>query len=926
LKKLTKAWTYLILLFSLDCFTFTLIEAQEISRYISGNIPIDNQNWNIYRNPVTGFVYFANSGGLGEYNGITMKMYMLPFRQSIRTVYISKEGRIFTGSFEEFGFWKDTTGGNLIYKSLSKYIDIEKNDEIWKIYEYKDKILFQSFTTIYCYDYKQVVSVKAPFTMLFLFNAGERLICQVLGNGLYWFNGKDFDFVKGSEMFKWIKIHSVLRNSDNELWICTANNGIYKFDGNRFVYFDSEISTFLKYQTCNAGVSISDSLFVFGTISDGIVYCDQYGKITRSFNYANGLKNNTVLSLFIDNTNGLWIGLDDGANYLNLTSSRTIYANLTGNLGTIYSILRDSDKLYLGTNHGLFEANISQINEDYTFSDIRLIPNTQEQVWTLERFGNQIICGHNDGTFLLDGGVFRQISDITGGWAIREYNDLLIEGTYTGIILFKKDANGKWTFRNKVKGFNEPTRRIEIDYLGYIWVSHPQKGFYRLELNGALDSIIQQEHYNMITERPTDINIYKINNQIVFTTSDSLYTFDYDQRKIIPFYQLNNTIKEYGETSQIIPEIKNRYWFLRGNKIALFEISKDFTGDKQIELSQKFSYLPERQIQIVRLSDKTILIPSRQAFETYNLSLIKHNPDSSKLKICKLVLQGKNKKNEISVDGPGSLKIPYITNHLTAFFSDPSGFDNESKTYLYRVEGIDEGWHTTTTDNLTYMNLPHGNYRLQVKPESGNQGDEIRFTIKRPWYLSTLAFILYLLIAAGSSFTTILRFRNRIMRHRKLLEFEVSNNKLASELDFRSYELMLTMRYLIQKDEILNDLNEQINAIKEQTSSYPVKFIREMEKIIRNGHTQAEEWKDSLNSLKLTQQGFFKRLIEKHPNLTPNDLRLCSYLRMNFATKEIARLLNISERAVEVSRYRLRRKMNLDHTVNLTEYLIKETD
>ncbi|HZJ73189.1 MAG TPA: LuxR C-terminal-related transcriptional regulator, partial [Perlabentimonas sp.] len=66
----------------------------------------------------------------------------------------------------------------------------------------------------------------------------------------------------------------------------------------------------------------------------------------------------------------------------------------------------------------------------------------------------------------------------------------------------------------------------------------------------------------------------------------------------------------------------------------------------------------------------------------------------------------------------------------------------------------------------------------------------------------------------------------------------------------------------------------------------------------------------------------FKKLLNKYPNLTTNDLRLCSYLKMNFSTKEIARLLNNSTRAVEISRYRLRKKLNLSHDENLTEFLI----
>ena len=130
----------------------------------------------------------------------------------------------------------------------------------------------------------------------------------------------------------------------------------------------------------------------------------------------------------------------------------------------------------------------------------------------------------------------------------------------------------------------------------------------------------------------------------------------------------------------------------------------------------------------------------------------------------------------------------------------------------------------------------------------------------------------------------------------------------------------------MEKNEIMTELNEQIIQLKAQSSKLPVKIVREMERVINSGlNSQTEEWKSAMNSLKLSQQGFFKRLLDKYPNLTPNDLRLCSYLRMNFSTKEIAKLLNISGRAVEISRYRLRRKMNLSHTVNLTEYLIRES-
>jgi DNA-binding NarL/FixJ family response regulator len=168
-------------------------------------------------------------------------------------------------------------------------------------------------------------------------------------------------------------------------------------------------------------------------------------------------------------------------------------------------------------------------------------------------------------------------------------------------------------------------------------------------------------------------------------------------------------------------------------------------------------------------------------------------------------------------------------------------------------------------------------------------------------------------------------FRFEIRRQKELVAMQLKKNVLEKELDYKSYELMLTMRHLLLKDNMLKDLEKQINFIREQSSKYPVKFIKNMEKIIHQGlGAQSAELENAINNLKLSQQGFFKALKEKYPELTPNDLRLCSYLRMNFTTKEIAQLLNISTRGVEISRHRLRKKLNLNQEENLFEFLMQE--
>ena len=899
----------------------------DIKYFISNRIPVENQNWKVFQSPKTGYVYFANSVGLIEYNGISSRIYTMPYRQGLRSVYVNAEGVVFTGSFEDFGFWKEDGKGGLVYQSLASSTDVGKNDEIWNIYELNNVIYFQSFTAIYRFDTTGVTKIPGPSILLFFFKTGDRFLVQSIGQGLFWFDGSGFDLIEGSEQISTMKIHAVITRKFDEYWICTANNGIYIFNGRSFTPQKSEISKFLTTETCNAGVAINDTLFAFGTILKGVIFCDEKGEILKSYDCSNGLNNNTVLSLHKCGEKGLWVGLDEGANYINIASPNTLYANFTGNLGTIYSAIREKDRLYLGTNHGLFMANIRASKGDYDFTDLEIIPNSQGQVWQLARFDGQILCGHNDGTFLVENGVLYPVSDVTGGWSMKEYSDFLLEGTYTGIVSFKRDARGRWTYRNRIRGYLEPTRSIETDYLGYVWATHPHKGLYRLELNEEIDSVVNALYFSSIADTSARLSMSKINNQVVFMTSEYIYSYDYEGNRFYPVRSLEEGLGEYIKATQIIPYQKNSYWFILGNRIGLFEISKELKARKIFEFFHNYADLPGREQQIIQLDNNTLLIPTRQAFTTFNLERLSAGNEPQAVRFSRLVFNGRS-SSTIIIPGNAAIRpVPNRENNLTVWFANPSHFDVGDKEYMYRIAELGDGWHKTNLDNFSFLNLGFGHYHLQVKTTTDEKITETLFTIRRPNYLSIPAIIGYVILLAVLIVVIINIFKRQLERHRKLIEYEVGKNKLESELDYKSYELMLTMRYLIRKTDILRELHEKLDALKTYSSKFPVKYIREMERIIDHGlDSQTEEWQNVMKNLKLSQEGFFRKLKEKYPSLTPNDLRLCSYLRMNFSTKEIANLINISSRAVEIGRYRLRRKMNLGHDVNLNEFLIREAE
>jgi DNA-binding CsgD family transcriptional regulator len=900
-------------------------EEPELIPYLINDYDVHNQTWSISQNQNNYLVYLANSEGLMEFNGINWTKYPLKDRLPIRSVAVHPNGKIYTGTFEDFGFWEHNSDGELQYQSLSHLTEMEKNDEIWKIYILDQKIYFQSFTSIYIYNNSLVEKVMAPYAMLFLHQIENQFIVQIIDSGLYWFENNKFEHIKNSNIFSNKKVHSIIPYGKKQWLVCTDNYGIYLFDGSKFSYFDSEASRFLKNNICNTAKRLNDSTFVFGSILNGLIISNKQGDILRSYNTHNGLKNNTVLSLFADNESGLWIGLDEGVNYIDLLSPFTHYKSRNASFGTIYALLIKDKQLYIGSNHGLFLGEIEKQGQFYYFKNIRLIPNSQGQVWSLEEFDNQVICGHNEGTFLVTNESLELLSSVTGGWTYTPMGDYLLGGTYTGIVVLKKSSEGNWMLHSKLENFTEPTRYIEVDYLGYIWASHHQKGIYRIEISEDFTKALKIDYFPDIKGRSHNIKVFQINNRVVFTTTENIYTFDYLGNQIIPIDSLSKDLGLYKTATQIQNYNKNEYWLIKDDKLALFEINLDFSATKKCEIQLNNISLPQRNIQLVNLDSTNLIIPTPQSFDIYNLTYSKIRQSESRLKIEKIVFYGKKDLVVNHFKFFINLRTPWNMNNVRIHFIAPYSFDQPPKKFQYRIKELDSNWQSTINNQFTYIGLKYGKYTVEILSPEGSIA-QVSFFIEKPWYISRIALFAYFVALATFAWLLTNYFKYKLNRQKEIVAMELKQSSLEKELDYKNYELMLTIRYLINKNEILTELQKEINDIKVHSSKYPIKNLRSMENIINEGLlTQTDEWMNAMKSLKLSEQGFFKKLTDRYPNLTTNDLRLCSYLKMNFSTKEIARLLNNSPRAIEISRYRLRKKLNLKNDINLTEFLMSET-
>jgi DNA-binding CsgD family transcriptional regulator len=274
--------------------------------------------------------------------------------------------------------------------------------------------------------------------------------------------------------------------------------------------------------------------------------------------------------------------------------------------------------------------------------------------------------------------------------------------------------------------------------------------------------------------------------------------------------------------------------------------------------------------------------------------------------------------------------------------------------FQYLLKGLDEDWSVWTTKNLKeYTALPYGKYNFQVKARNANgQVSEIRsfeFEIMPPWYATITAKVIYFLFGIGSLLSLILIPRRKFEQEKAILvqeqektlqettqvyqkivaknEAEINElqqEKLKAEIQFKNQELATTTMHLVQKGELLNKLKDNLNNMLKNTSDPKMKKeIRSTIQLLNQDAQLDKDWEQFAQYFDEVHVDFLKRLKDKYPQLTPKDQKLCTYLKMNLSTKEIVPLMNISVRGVEVSRYRLRKKLGLETNVNLNEFLMK---
>ena len=905
-------------------------ELPPVTQYEAATYGAGSQNWSISQDEKR-FIYVANNEGLLEYDGARWRRYPNPNESILRSVRATGE-RVYTGSYMDFGYWDRQTDGSLTYRSLGERMEsrILPDEQFWNILSYEDAIIFQSLQQLFLYrpatDSLQVIWPPNGCTKSFR-----------LRNGLY-FTGNDRGLyaLQGGRVTTLIDPF-VIPSGVVHLWeeagavmLQTDTAGTFRLaDG---VLTPTDDFPFLAGKRVYSAVPLQRGGHAFGTISSGLYLTDAQGKLQYHIDQVQGLTNNTVLSLFQDAQSNVWAGSDNGLNCINLPSPIRKYTDRSGTLGTVYAAARYAGRLYLGSNQGLFVRGAD--------GEFALIPGTRGQVWALFEHGGTLFAGHDSGTFVVEGTGARLISTLPGTWTFQTvpgHPDWLLQGTYQGLSVLQRGTNG-WTFRNPIAGFDLSARYLVLRPGNEVYVSHEYRGVYGLRVDPDFRRVTEDVLY----DRPAkgkNAGLTAFRDSVYYYSREGIFVLQNFETGFSRSTELSDAIPAAGYVSGRLNATEDRLWFFHADGLGYLQQTalRQSLGRSDIALAAELVDAPLGYENITLIGQDTLLIGAADGYVTLARAAVPLQRHELYLtEASTLTGQGVTRRLPLTED----IRLPFRDRNLRFELAVPDYSKYFNPRYRYRLLGLTEEWSTWSgRTSLEFPALSYGTYTLEAASSLGRRESEntIRysFTVSRPWYASYPAIALYLLGAASlvyllhRSYTGYYRRKQRLWRvekeramaaRQRQAELELTrlnNERLREDIEAKNREAALSTMNLVKKNEILQQIKEELLAARD-----PEKNIREVVRTIDRNIDEGETWEVFRDAFENADRDFFKKVKDRHPDLTPNDLKLCAYLRLNLSTKEIAPMLNISPRSVEVKRYRLRKKMNLDRDTGLTEYIL----
>ncbi|MEW7292445.1 helix-turn-helix and ligand-binding sensor domain-containing protein [Aquimarina sp. 2304DJ70-9] len=916
-----------------------------------------------------GILYFANEYGLLEFTGKDWNILLQPKNRSPISSLLSYGSRVYIGSNNEIGFTTKNTFDQIYYVSLNDLLtdNCTHFSQVWEIFEVGNNIYFCTNEQLIKYNIleNKIQCIAHNNGIKHASKINNTLYFVDNSNAIHTLVDDQIELLYTSNELSNYAVERILPYGRKSLLIVTSKNGIHLIkDGVLKSWGNNELFDFSNINV-SSGILLSNGIYCIGTTNNGVLFSDKNGNLLQKLNRDNELLSNNILDLFIDRSENLWITLEGSISYAELKSPFYTLSEKDGIYGTTYDVKKHNDTLYIATSNGLYYSKWPQ---NYYGDIFKQATGIEGQIWNLTVIDDTLFIGAHNGSFILQNNKIEPISEIKGGWnfvRVPNTKNLIIQGTYNGLIVYEK-INGIWELKNKIEGFHETAREVVFDKNNTLWVSHGYKGVFQLQLDPGYTKVIKSTLYDQQKGFPSNlfISLLDTNDSQLFGTQLGVYNYDKKTDSMVVNSKYTSILTNHNLVRRLTGISENKVLFIQGydrnDDIGIIDFSPN--GDHTIE-----------RVPFQRL--KTQLIPAFEKFISFDNGdlgftskngLIIYHEDSNlnynkelgtllrNVKIKDSIVYGNVEDYVTGIRKDSiSVPIPFNLNKLNFSFVAPFFEHPGSITYQTYLDGLDEDWSDWNNETQKEYNfLPSGEYIFKVRAKNvynkiGNE-TSFKFQIKPPWYKSIPMFIVYsiLLILAIYTFIWIKNEQRKKgieklkIAHKREIELQKvkfeekrlkaknekikkDNKTLKEDLESRNKELASSAMQTVQIDNQLLQLKKSLNEIYNESEGKIRKQLRDTIKLLENQIEGESNWKHFETHFNQIHDNSLERLKDRYPDLSPREIRLCAYLKLNLSSKEIAPLMGISYRGVESLRFRIRKKMNLDTSVNLTDFIIR---
>lgn len=803
-------WVFIILIFyskesysqSNEEIGVPLITNYETSEY-GGN----GQVWSIIQSDDQ-LMYFGTSTEIMEFDGINWRQIRnpdYPTGVSTRGMVMDDDGIIFYISGGSFGYLKRNKFGDRVVESLKHLIPEDKRDfeEFWSVQFDGQYLYFQAREYIFRLDYDlekgdfDIKTYPAQGTFSHGFIIHGQYMVHDIETGIYKMVDGELEFMPGSEVTAGDRVFTLVEHVDNpetgqkQFLIGRFYQEIYKFDGEKFEVFDSDLNAYTKTNLLYKSALLPNGNLVASMIGMGLVLVNQEGKLLNILSADQGLQDPSVYSVYVDHDQTVWVGLDNGISKLALNSPISTFTKNQGINSTIYGITRVAGQLYVSSSIGLYKFDV----KTKKFVPIPELGNIQ--IWNLLVDGEDLLVPGEVFSMIRGGKIIPIDPNTNGGQDLMissSHPNLLYISVPGGLRIFARKGNF-WEKYADLQGLPNTIWTIAESEDGTLWGGTQTNMAYRItpayDENGL--PVVNDFQIKEFGIEEGLINsaglLYAINGEIFFPAFGASLRYNPATESIVPddrFGMIPDNL-ELSEGFFMKEDSQGQVWIPIGNRLRLAIPGPDNTYILEENL---FNDYPWQGVFGLYSEDNGIVwIGSGQGLLRYDRSISSVSRENFPV-LMRGIYAGADTLNHLRKKAEDNLE--YSQNSIRFTYAAQFYQQEQRTTYQTFLEGFESDWSDWNRSVYKeYTNLSPGTYTFRVRAKNVfndvSEEASYTFTIIPPWYSTWWAYILYAL-AVIILIRLILKWRlSQLREKQELLEKTVADR--TQELSQRVSEL-----------------------------------------------------------------------------------------------------------------------------------------